>query len=177
MFLKTQCARKDGQEPLDYSWCESLRGSRSRVTPRPALRLGELNPRPLDRWQRAMEAVQEEGRRNPLRLFPDQEGGAPAVDEVAELILSSLGARRPRRFGERWIGGKLWEEWGLRAFWARALGEERGEVPWAQVVERLGVNRLGAPRSELSAQEKGFAPTAMDLGLDTDESVAKKDRL
>lgn len=177
MFLKTHRVHKDGKEHIYYSLCESLRVSRTRVTQRTVLRLGELNTRQLDRWQRTIETVQEDGRRQQLRLFTDQDGGAPAADDVAEVLLSSLVVRRPRRFGECWIGCKLWEELGLRAFWDRALGEERGEVRWAKVVELLVVNRLCAPRSELSVHEKWFPQTAMDLLLDTDESVAEKDRL
>jgi len=177
MFLKTHRVRKDGKEHIYYSLCESLRVSRSRVTQRTVLHLGELNTRQLDRWQHTIEAVQEDGRCQQLRLFTDREGGAPAADDVAEVILSSLVVRRPRRFGECWIGCKLWEELGLRAFWDQALGEQRGEVPWAKVVELLVVNWLCAPRSELSVHEKWFPQTAMDLLLDTDESVAEKDRL
>lgn len=177
MFLKTHRVRKDGKEHIYYSLCESLRVSRKRVTQRTVLHLGELNTTQIDRWQRTIEAVQEDGRRHQLRLFTDREGQAPEADDVAEVVLSSLVVRRPRRFGECWIGCKLWEELGLRAFWEEALGEDRGEVPWAKVVELLVVNRLSAPRSELSVHEKWFPQTAMDLLLDTDPRVAEKDRL
>jgi transposase len=176
MFLKTHRVRKDGKEHVYYSLCESLRVSRSRVTQRTVLHLGELNTPQLDRWERTIETVHEDGRRQQLRLFTDREGRAPAADDVAEVVLSSLVVRRPRRFGECWIGCKLWEELGLRAFWDQALGGQRGEVPWAKVVELLVVNRLCAPRSELSVHEKWFPQTAMDLLLDTDASVAEKDR-
>jgi transposase len=177
MFLKTHRVRKDGKEHIYYSLCESLRVSRSRVTQRTVLHLGELNTNQVDRWERTIEAVHEDGRRHQLRLFTDREGGAPAADDVVEVILSSLVVRRPRRFGECWIGCKLWEELGLRAFWDQALGEQRGQVPWAKVVELLVVNRLCAPRSELFVHEKWFGQTAMDLLLGTDASVAEKDRL
>jgi hypothetical protein len=142
MFLKTHRVRKDGKEHVYYSLCESLRVSRSRVTQRTVLHLGELNTPQLDRWERTIETVHEDGRRQQLRLFTDREGRAPAADDVAEVVLSSLVVRRPRRFGECWIGCKLWEELGLRAFWDQALGGQRGEVPWAKVVELLVVNRL-----------------------------------
>jgi len=177
MFLKTHRIRKDGKEHVYYSLCESLRVSRSRVTQRTVLHLGELNTRQVDRWQRTVEAVNEDGQRQQLRLFTDHEDGAPAADDVAEVILSSLVVRRPRRFGDCWVGCKLWEELGLRSFWEQALGEERGQVSWAKVVELLAVNRLCAPRSELSVHEKWFPQTAMDLLLNTDASVAEKDRL
>jgi len=177
MFLKTHRVRKDGKEHIYYSLCESMRVSRSRVTQRTVLHLGELNTTQVDRWERTIETVQENGQRQQLRLFTDRQGQAPAAEDVAEVILSSLVVRRPRRFGECWIGCKLWEELGLRAFWDQSLGEERGQVLWAKVVELLVVNRLCAPRSELSVHEKWFAQTAMDLLLDSDGSVAEKDRL
>lgn len=177
MFLKTHRVRKDGKEHIYYSLCESVRVGRSRVTQRTVLHLGELNTTQLDRWERTMETVHEDGRRQPLRLFTDREGRAPAAADVAEVLLSSLVVRRPRRFGDCWLGCKLWEELGLRAFRDQALGGQRGEVPWAKVVELLVVNRLCAPRSELSVHEKWFPQTAMDLLLDTDAGVAEKDRL
>ena len=177
MFLKTHRIRKDGKEHIYYSLCESLRVSRSRVTQRTVLHLGELNTTQLDRWQRTIETVHEDGQRHQMRLFTDREGQAPDAADVAEVILSSLVVRRPRRFGDCWIGCKLWEQLGLRLFWEQALGEERGAVSWAKVVELLAVNRLCAPRSELSVHEKWFPQTAMDLLLDTDASVAEKDRL
>jgi transposase len=177
MFLKTHRVRKDGKQHVYYSLCESLRVSRSRVTQRTVLHLGELNTTQVNRWQRTIETVQEDGQRQQLRLFTDREGLAPQGDDVAEVLLSSLLVRRPRRFGECWIGCKLWEDLGLRAFWQRCLGQERGEVPWAKVVELLVVNRLCAPRSELSVHEKWFPQSAMDLLLGTDARVAEKDRL
>jgi transposase len=147
------------------------------VVQRTVLHLGELNTTQAERWEQTIQAVQEDGQRQQLRLFTDREGQAPAAEDVVEVLLSSLVVRRPRRFGECWIGCKLWEELGLRAFWQEVLKEERGEVPWAKVVELLVVNRLCAPRSELSGHEKWFPQTAMDLLLDADVRVAQKDRL
>ena len=178
MFLKAHQRLKDGKRHVYYSLTESLRVSRKRVVQRTVLHLGELNTTQVERWQRTIEVVQEEGQCRQLRLFTDREGQVPvAADDVAEVILSSLVVRRPRRFGDCWMGCKLWEDLGLRAFWEDALGEQRGEVPWAKVVELLAVNRLCDPRSELFIHEKWFPQTAMDLLLDGDAAVAEKDRL
>ena len=178
MFLKAHERHKDGKRHVYYSLSESLRVSRKRVVQRTVLHLGELNTTQIERWQRTIEAVHEDGQRQQMRLFTDREGQMPAaVEDVAEVILSSLVVRRPRRFGDCWIGCKLWEELGLRAFWEQALGQERGEVAWAKVAELLVVNRLCDPRSELFIHEKWFPQTAMDLLLDCDAGVAEKDRL
>ncbi|HEY5913301.1 MAG TPA: IS1634 family transposase [Verrucomicrobiae bacterium] len=178
MFLKPHVREKDGKRHVYYSLTESLRVGRRRVVQRTVLHLGELNTTQVERWQRTIEAVQEDGRRRQLRLFTDREGQVPvAAEDVAEVLLSSLVVRRPRRFGDCWVGCKLWEELGLGAFWQDVLGEQRGEVAWAKVVELLAVNRLCDPRSELSIHEKWFGQTAMDLLLDCDAAVAEKDRL
>jgi transposase len=178
MFLKAHERCKDGKRHVYYSLTESLRISRKRVVQRTVLNLGELNTTQVERWQRTIEAVHQDGKRQQMRLFTDREGQVPvATEDVAEVMLSSLVVRRPRRFGDCWIGCRLWEELGLRAFWEEALGEQRGEVPWAKVVELLGVNRLCEPRSELFIHEKWFGQTAMDLLLDCTAAVAKKDRL
>jgi transposase len=178
MFLKAHERHKDGKRHVYYSLTESLRVSRKRVVQRTVLHLGELNTTQIERWQRTIEAVHEDGQCQQMRLFTDREGQVPvAAEDVAEVILSSLVVRRPRRFGDCWIGCQLWEELGLRAFWEGALGQQRGEVPWAKVVELLAVNRLCDPRSELFIHEKWFPQTALDLLLDCDAAVAEKDRL
>ena len=180
MFLKTHRIFKDGKQHIYYSLCESLRVSRKRVLQRRVLHLGELNTTQLERWQRTIEVVEEDGRRHQMRLFIDRHGerrGAGAPKDVAEVLLSSLVVRRPRQFGACWVGCKLWEELDFGEFWQQALGEEVGAVAWEKVVELLVVNRLIAPRSELSIHEKWFPQTAMSALLDSDEGVAEKDRL
>lgn len=178
MFLKPHVREKDGKRHVYYSLTESLRVSRKRVVQRTVLHLGELNTTQVERWQRTIAAVQEDGRCRQMRLFTDREGQVPVgAEDVAEVIVSSLVVRRPRRFGDCWVGCKLWEDLGLGTFWREVLGEQRGEVPWAKVVELLAVNRLCDPRSELYIHEKWFPQTAMDLLLDCDAAVAEKDRL
>jgi transposase len=180
VFLKTHRIFKDGKAHIYYSLCESLRISGKRVLQRRVLHLGELNTTQLERWQRTIEVVEEDGRRHQMRLFTDRHAerkAAASPEEVAEVLLSSLVVRRPRQFGACWVGYKLWEELELGEFWGQALGEQAGAVAWEKVVELLVVNRLIAPRSELSIHEKWFAQTAMSALLDTDERVAEKDRL
>lgn len=180
MFLKSHRIFKDGKAHLYYSLCESLRVSRKRVLQRQVLHLGELNTHQVERWQRTIEVIEEDGRRHQMRLFAERRGEqavAVAPEDVAEVLLSSLVVRRPRTFGACWIGCKVFEQLGLREFWQQALGEEAGAVPWAKVVELLAVNRLIAPRSELSIHEKWFPQSAMATLLDSDARVAEKDRL
>jgi len=177
VFLKTHRVRKDGKEHTYYSVCESLRVSRSRVIQRRVLHLGELNTTQVERWQQTIDTIHEDGQQRQMRLFSDRERKAPAEEDVAEVLLSSMVLKQPRKFGDCWVGCKVWEELGLREFWQGALREERGQVPWHKVVELLAVNRLCDPRSELYIHEKWFGQTAMDVLLDTTAAVAEKDRL
>jgi hypothetical protein len=207
MFLKRRVRHKDGKDHIYYSVCESLRVHSGRVIQRQVLHLGEprplargrdrlptgspqgepagrrrvsqLNTTQIESWQRTLEVIDGDdgGRRLQRRLFADREGAAPAADDVIELRLSSLRVREPRRFGDCWAGCRLWQELGLDAFWQQRLGSQRGEVPWAKVLELLAVNRLLDPRSELFVHEKWFPQTAMDVLLDCDFAVAHKDRL
>jgi transposase len=179
VFLKRHRLHKDGKEHIYYSVCESIRVSRRRVAQRKVLHLGELNTTQLDRWQRAIDVVCESGQRRQMRLLSDRENKQVAVNDadVALVKLSSLQIRRPRQFGACWVGCRLFEELELDQFWSEVLAEDRGEVAWAKVVELLAVNRLIAPRSELSIHEKWYPQTAMGLLLDTSDAVAEKDRL
>lgn len=178
MFVKRRTRHKDGKSHVYYSVCESLRVHGGRTVQRQVLHLGELNTTQLDSWQRTLEVLHEDGSRHQRRLFTDREAGASGgAEDIIEVRLNSFAVRKPRRFGDCWVGCRAWEELGLGSFWEERLGEEAGEVGWHKVLELLAVNRLLAPRSELFVHEKWFGQTAMDILLDTDARVAGKDRL
>jgi transposase len=177
MFLKRRRRYKDGKDHVYYSVCESLRVHGGRTVQRQVLHLGELNTTQLDSWQRTLEVVHEDGSRHQRRLFTDRESGANGAEDVIEVKLDSFTVKKPRRFGDCWVGCRAWEELGLGAFWRERLREQAGDVPWQKVLELLAVNRLLAPKSELFVHEKWFGQTAMDILLDTDARVAGKDRL
>lgn len=181
MFIKRHTICKDGKVHVYYSLCESVRVARNRTVQRRVLNLGELNATQLNRWQRSVEVVEETGQSRQMRFFTDRDGGAPsrsqAAQEYAEVLLSTLAVRRPRQFGDCWLGCRLWEELELDQFWESTLQEHRGPYRWAKVLELLAVNRLCAPGSELFVHQRWFDTTAMDFLLDADAGVAGKDRL
>ena len=91
MFLKREVRRKDGKEHVYYCVAETTRVGRERVVQRRLLNLGELNTTQIDRWQRSIEVIEEDGRACQRRLFSDREGRAPQQEEdVCEVVLSSL---------------------------------------------------------------------------------------
>jgi len=85
--------------------------------------------------------------------------------------------RRPRAFGNYWLGCELWRQLGLGAFWGGRLEVGREEVPWAKVLELLVVSRLIAPGSEFRLHRQGFDQIAMGDLLGSGFAVAEKDRL
>ena len=85
MYLKAHERFKDGKRHVYYCLTESLRISRKRVAQRTVLHLGELNTTQVERWQRTIEAVHEDGQRRQMRLFTGREGQVPvAAEDVAE---------------------------------------------------------------------------------------------
>lgn len=186
MFLKRHVVRKDQKEHIYYSVCESVRVSGKRTVQRRLLNLGELNTTQIERWQRSIEVVQQEGGSRQqqeggsrqYRLFTDREGAAPAdAPDVCEVVLSSLSVRHPCQFGACWLGSQLWQELKLDEFFTEALQDRRGGVEWTKVIELLTVNRLCDPQSELGIHQRWFGTSAMDVILGTDDAVAAKDRL
>ena len=93
-----------------------------------------------------------------MRLFTDRHGQsvttAAPPEDVAEVLLSSLvvGDR-----GSSGLLGRMQVVGRARAgrVLAAGAGEEVGAMPWEKVVELMAVNRLIAPRSELSIRELG----------------------
>jgi hypothetical protein len=123
VFLKPHVVRKDQKEHVYYSLCESVRVSGNRVVQRRLLNLGELNTTQIERWQRSIEVVQDEGGSRQYRLFTDREGAAPPdAPDVCEVVLCSLYVRHPRQFGACWLGSWLWQELQLDEFFTEVLG-------------------------------------------------------
>lgn len=183
MFIKRHKVKKDGKEHFYYSLCESVRVGPRQTIQKRLLNLGELNSTQLERWQRSIEVLHEDGQTRQMRLFTDRDGGAPKTygsedpDAYGEVLLSSLQLRRPRQFGAPWLGCLLWRQLHLDQFWHDALKDRRGPYSWAKVLELLAVNRLCDPGSELAVHERWFSSTAMDFLLESDEGIAAKDRL
>lgn len=87
--------------------------------------------------------------------------------------------RRPRAFGNCWLGCELWRQLRLEEFWEEKLAEkvQRETVSWAKVLQLLVVNRLIDPGSEFRVHRQWFDQSAMAELMQTDFAVAEKDRL
>ena len=178
MFLRSKKRRKDGKTHRYFSVVENRRVRSGRVVQRQVLFLGEINDSQQAAWRQTLEVFDEaEQRAATLSLFPeDRELPADALDGV-QVKLAEMELRRPRAFGNYWLGCELWRQLGLGAFWEARLGEGREEVPWAKVLELLVVSRLVSPGSEFRLHRQGFDQSAMGDLLGTGFAVAEKDRL
>jgi Transposase DDE domain len=178
MYLRANKRQKDGKEHRYWSVEESRRLRSGRVVQRRVLYLGEINDSQQAAWRKTLEVFDEtEQRAASLSLFPEDRAlPADALDGV-QVKLQEMELRRPRAFGNYWLGCELWRQLGLSEFWEERLGKGREEVPWAKVLELLVVNRLVAPGSEFRLHRQGFDQSAMGDLLGTGFAVAEKDRL
>jgi hypothetical protein len=178
MFLRSKRRFKDGKAHRYFSVVENRRVRSGRVVQRQILFLGEINDRQQGMWRKTLEVFDEvEQRAATLSLFPeDREIPADALDGV-QVKLKEMELRRPRAFGNYWLGCELWRQLGLEAFWEVRLGQGREEVSWAKVLELLAVSRLVSPGSEFRLHRQGFDQSAMGDLLGTGFAVAEKDRL
>jgi transposase len=178
MFLRATNRKKDGKDHRYFSIVENRRMPDGKTVQRTVLYLGEINDQQQAAWRKTLEVFDEhEQRYAVLSLFPDdREIPADAVESV-QVKLSGLELRRPRLFGHCWLACELWRQLGLDEFWQTHFPEAREAVRWEKVLRLLVVNRLLDPGSEFRVHRQWFLDSAMDELLQSDFTVAGKDRL
>ncbi len=178
MYLRCHSRKKNGKRHRYWSVVESRRGGRGEPVQRQVLYLGEINDSQEAAWRKTIAVFDEDTRQTEqLALFPADRPIPPDEANALAVVLTELRLRRPRSFGDCWLGCLLWDELGLSDFWDRRLESQRGDVGWRKVLQLLVVNRLCAPGSELAVHARWFDRSAMDELLGTDFAVAGKDRL
>lgn len=178
MFLRCHTRQKNGKLHRYWSVVESRRVAGGEPVQRHLLYLGEINDHQEAAWRKTLTVFDEQRQRyEQLALFPADRPLPPEAANALAVVLTALRLLRPRRFGDCWLGCTLWDELGLTDFWDARLQSERGEVPWAKVLQLLVVNRLCEPGSEFAVHARWFERSAMDELLGTDFAVAAKDRL
>jgi transposase len=180
MFLRAKIRKKDGKQHRYFSVVENRRVGQNKTAQRTVLYLGEINDNQEAVWRETLEVFDEHQQQyTTLSLFPDdREIPAEASDSI-QVKLSEMVLRRPRAFGNCWLGCVLWRQLRLEEFWEEKLSEavKRETVPWAKVLQLLVVNRLIDPGSEFRVHRQWFDQSAMGELLEADFAVAEKDRL
>ncbi len=143
--------RKNGKTHRYFSVVENRRTGTGATTQRQVLYLGEINDSQQQAWRQTL-AVFDEDRRQycELSLFPDDRPLPPGAVDAIGVKLNEMQLRRPRSFGDCWLGCQLWDTLQLSSFWNMQLSDARGDVPWAKVLQLLVVNRLIDPGSEFA---------------------------
>lgn len=167
MFLRSHQRRKDGKRHTYWSLVETVRtadGPRQRRV----CYLGELNGNAQTRWHKTIEVFNEQGESHQLKLFPSEVEPPHNEPNVARVLINQVRLERARQFGNCFVGLELWKRLGLDRFYEQLLDEEVADVAWSRVVAVLAINRLCAPGSELSIEERWYPDTALDdlLGIE-----------
>src|ERR1700756_1873024 len=105
MFLRSTNRRKDGKDHRYFSVVENRRLPGGKTAQRTVLYLGEINDQQQAAWRKTLEVFVEAEQPHPaMVLFPGEgEIPADAVDS-AQIRLSGLQLKRPRVFGNCWLG-------------------------------------------------------------------------
>jgi transposase len=178
MFLRFNPRKKDGKVHRYWSVVENRRLRSGQVTQRTVLYLGEINDQQQAAWRKQLEVFNEQTQTwEQVSLFVEDRQIPPEVLNGLRVKLSELELRRPRAFGNCWLGCHLWDELELGRFWREKLPCGQEQVRWDKVLELLTVNRLIAPGSEWSVHRHWFLASAMDELLGEDFAVAAKNRL
>ena len=180
MFLRAKVRKKDGKQHRYFSVVENRRVGKNKTAQRTVLYLGEINDGQEATWRKTLQVFDESQQQHTtLSLFPeDREIPAESSDSI-QVKLSAMELRRPRAFGNCWLGCELWRQLHLEEFWEAKLAEKvkRETVSWAKVLQLLVVNRLLDPGSEFRVHRQWFDQSAMAELLEADFAVAEKDRL
>ena len=180
MFLRAKVRKKDGKQHRYFSVVENRRVGQNHRVQRTVLYLGEINDSQEAVWRKTLQVFDETHQQyTTLSLFPEDREIPAASSDSIQVKLSEMELRRPRAFGNCWLGCELWRQLRLEEFWEEKLAEkvQRETVSWAKVLQLLVVNRLIDPGSEFRVHRQWFDQSAMAELLETDFAVAEKDRL
>lgn len=112
------------------------------------------------------------GHQEPPGLFDP-----PMEKEVAEVRLNGVRMERMRRFGDVWLGQKLWRMAKLDEFFEKALAVGNEDIRWSTMAELLVIARLCEPSSDLHVAEDWLRKTALAELLGVAEERINDDRL
>jgi transposase len=169
MYLRHTTVTKNGKTHTYWRLVRSLRVGR-KVRQETVAQLGELDAAGRVRARALAEAIV--GVERQPGLFDEA-----AADEPITVKLRRLRLERGRRFGDVWLGWRLWQALGLEQLLARLMPPQRAEVAWAQMAAVLVIARLCEPSSELHIAEDWFRRTALGDLLGIAEDKVNDDRL
>jgi transposase len=169
MYLRHTTVNKNGKAHSYWRLVRSVRRGR-KVVQETVAHLGELDGQGRARARRL--ALRITGGREQYELFE-----AAVASEPVAVRLEQVRLERARRFGDVWLGWRLWRALALDCFYAEQLAEGRERVPWATMAAILVIARLCEPSSELHVAEDWYRRTALADLLGVAEARVNDDRL
>jgi hypothetical protein len=170
VYLRHTTIRKDGKTHTYWRLVRSVRRGR-KVVQETVAHLGELDGQGRARARRL--ALQITGAPEQYELFEAAaDGGAPMAVRLEQVRLE-----RTRRFGDAWLGWRLWCALGLDRFCAAHLAPGGERVAWSTMAAILVIARLCEPSSELHIAEDWYRRTALDDLLGVPVALVNDDRL
>ena len=151
MFLRAKVRKKDGKQHRYFSVVENRRVAQNHTVQRTVLYLGEINDSQEATWRKTLQVFDETHQQYTALSLS-------ASSDSIQVRLSEMELRRPRAFGNCWLGCELWRQLRLEEFWEEKLAEnvQRETVSWAKVLQLLVVNRLIDPGSEFRVHRQWF---------------------
>jgi len=169
MYLRHSTVTKNGKTHTYWRLVRSVRVG-SKVRQETVAQLGELDARGRVRARALADAIV--GIERQPGLFDD-----PLPREPVHVDLRRFRLERGRRFGDVWLGWRLWQALGLDELLRQRLSSVREEIPWAQMAAVLVIARFCEPASELHVAEDWFRRTALGDLLGIPDEKVNDDRL
>jgi transposase len=169
MYLRHTTVTKNGKSRVYWRLVRSVRVG-SKVRQQTVAHLGELDAQGRVRARALAQAII--GLERQPGLFEDE-----LPTEPVQVQLHRLQLERGRRFGDVWLGWRLWQAVGFDDLLTRLLPQGRAELPWGRLAAILVIARLCEPSSELHIAEDWFRRTALGNLLDVPEEKVNDDRL
>jgi transposase len=169
MYLRHTTVTKSGKTHTYWRLVRSVRIGR-KVRQETVAHLGELDDQGRVRARALAQAI----------VGVERQPGLFEEDLPAEPIgvdLRRLRLERGRRFGDVWLGWRLWQALGLDQLLERLLQQQREEIRWARMAAVLVIARLCEPSSELHIAEDWFRRTALGDLLGIADDKVNDDRL
>src|SRR5580658_825007 len=171
MYLRHTTVRKNGKTHSYWRLVRSVRRGR-RVAQETVAQLGELDGQ--GRARAVALALRIMGREEQYELFEAPPGQR---SEPVAVRLDQIRLERARRFGDVWLGWRLWRALALGRFCEARLVEGRERSPWPAITAILVIARLCEPASELHIAEDWYRRTALDDLLGVPAERVNGDRL
>jgi len=171
VYIRPCVVRRGGKSYRYYRLVRSMRRG-GKVVQETVAQLGPLDARGRARARALADRIC--GVRERQRsLFEEEEPEA----RTARVRIDKLRVERQRRFGDVWLGLKLWQALGLDAACEKVLPRGRERVPWSLMAAVSVIARLCEPSSELYVAERWYPRTALEDLIGVAAEEVNDDRL